>query len=575
MTTPATHTRGGPLFADLVVTDANVITVDKSLPRAQAFAVRDGRFIAVGANTDVEPFIGAGTTVISARGKTIVPGFNDAHLHPRTLYPWDHRLGMVDLRPESVAGMDALVAALKAKAAITPKGAWVMGNRYQDTKLGRSPTRHDLDRVSTEHPVWIGHSSGHIGVVNSYALRAAGITRDTPDPSAAAAGAAGGESDADYTTGASGTFGRDADGEPNGICYEAASKIVREGGPPLPQPTPEEEREGYRRCFAEFMANGITSVGDASTTPRTMRVYQDLAAAGMPLRINMMIRDAHFAELQRLNLRTGFGDHRLRIGPVKVFHGNSLSGRTCWLYEPYDMVNPATGLKDYHGIPPGRTQDELNAHFTAINRAGCQIAVHANGDREIDMVLEAIATALRDTPRADHRHRIEHASVANERILRRVRELGIVLALHSYIYEHGETMEAYGAWRWPWMHPNRKAIDLGIVVAGNSDYGVSAARPLLRIQSLVTRTSSAGKAFAPEQALGVDEALWTWTMGGAYASHEERIKGSITPGKLADFVILTADPRTVPPDTIKDIVVEQTFIDGVVAYDRSTAASRN
>ena len=194
---------------------------------------------------------------------------------------------------------------------------------------------------------------------------------------------------------------------------------------------------------------------------------------------------------------------------------------------------------------------------------------HSNGDREIDMVLDAIERALQKLPRIDHRHRIEHCSVANQRILERVKKLGVVLALHSYIYEHGDKMEEYGPSRWTMMHPNRSAIEMGIVVAGNSDSGVSAAHPMLRIQSMVTRMTAEGKVYGPEQKVSVDEAIWIWTMGSAYASFEEDIKGSIEVGKLADFVILSQDPNLVHPETIKEIVVEKTYVGGKLAYDHS------
>jgi predicted amidohydrolase YtcJ len=536
------------LYADLVFLNANVITVDHEQPEAEAFAVRQGVFIAVGTNEDVKPFVGESTTVIKAAGKTVLPGFIDAHLHPRPLFPWTHRLGSVDLRPGKVKSIDNLIAALRAKAEITPKGEWVRGKRYEDTKLGRSPTRFDLDQATTDHPVWIGHSSGHASVVNSYALNAAGITKETPDPPG-------------------GAFDRDEKGEPNGICREGAGGIVRQNGPPMPQASREEDMEGYRRCFQEFMRRGITSVGDASVSPPKIQIYQDLVETGMPVRINMMIRDTYLHELLDLHLRTGFGNEHLKIGPIKVFHGNSLSGRTCWLYEPYERVNPETGEMDYFGIPPARSQEELNRLISEVHNAGFQVAVHSNGDREIDMLLDAFEKVLRETPRENHRHRIEHCSVVNMSILERVRDLQVILALHSYIFEHGDKMEEYGERRWDMMHPNRSALDLGIVVAGNSDYGVSAADPLLRIQSLVTRTTAEGKTYGPAQKISVEEAIQIWTMGGAFASFDEKIKGSITEGKVADFVVLSEDPRETPSYSIKDILVEKTYIDGKLVFE--------
>ena len=537
------------LYADLVVVAANIITVDSANPRAQSLAVRGGKFVAVGSEAEVRALIGPDTRVIDAVGRTITPGFIDAHMHPSPTYPVTSRLGRVDASPANVGSIDDLAAALQEKAGITPAGEWVLGTRYQDTKLGRHPTRHDLDRASTTHPIRISHSSGHVSVVNSYALEMAGITRRTPDP-------------------AGGGFERDATGEPTGVVWENAIQLVNRAGPPLPEPTREEELEGLGLTYESFLSKGITSVVDAGGSSASLRRYQDAVAHGQPVRVTIMFRNGYLADLKELNLRTGFGDDHLRIGPIKMFHGNSLSGRTCWLYEPYDILNPQTGKKDYYGIPPARTQEQLDELVFEIHEAGFQVAVHSNGDREIDMVLGAIEKALARSPKPDHRHRIEHASVANLEILERAKKLGVVLALHSYVWEHGDKMEAYGEARWGMMHANRTALDLGIPVAGNSDYGVSAADPLLRIQSMVTRTSAEGKVYGAEQRLSAEEAIAVWTLGSAYSTFDEDVKGSIEVGKLADFVILSEDPTAAPVDRIKDIAVEMTFIDGALVYER-------
>lgn len=538
-----------PLSADLVLISANIITVEPSNPRAEALAVRDGKFVAVTSDLEIRAFVGPSTKVIDARGRTVVPGFIDAHMHPQPTYPVTSRLGRVDLSPNNVGTMQDVVAALRQKASITPAGEWVIGTRYQDTKLGRHPSRRDLDEASTTHPIFITHSSGHVSAVNSMALENAAIDAATPDPPG-------------------GGFERDSQGQPTGVVWENAIDPILQAGPPLPEATRGERTQGISRTFETFLSAGITSVVDAGSGPAAMRMYQDAAELGQPVRVSMMFAAPHLAALQALGLRTGFGDDHLRIGAIKNFHGNSLSGRTCWLYEPYEMVNPATGERDYYGIPPGRSQAELDAMILEIHEAGFQAAVHSNGDREIDMVLDAYERALGKAPRADHRHRIEHASIVNPTILERVKDLGVVLALHSYVYEHGDKMEAYGAARWKMMHANRSALDLGIPVAGNSDYSVSAANPLLRIQSMVTRASAEGKVYGAEQRISPEEAIGVWTRGGAYSTFDEKIKGSIQAGKLADFVVLSADPTSVPPATIKDIAVDMTFVDGEIEYAR-------
>ncbi|MHC4535628.1 MAG: amidohydrolase [Planctomycetota bacterium] len=536
--------------ADLVVVSANIITVDDRNPRAEAFAVKNGKFIVVGTKSQIKKLIGGETAVIDAKGKTITPGFIDAHLHPSPVYPVNSRLGKVDLRPTSVKTMDELINALREKAKKTPQGQWVFGSRYQDTKLGRHPTRWDLDKASPKHPISISHSSGHVRVVNSLALNNAKINKNTPDPPG-------------------GGFDRDEHGTPNGICREGAGGLTRRGNPAPPSATKEEKLEGYQLCFQNYLSKGITSIGDAGTNGSDMSFYQELNKRGIPVvRIYNMLGIRYLLRLKDLHLDRGFGNDWLRLGAIKFFHGNSLSGRTCWLYEPYDKINPKTGKKDYYGIQPGRSQEELDQIIYDIHRAGFQVACHSNGDREIDMVLDAIEKALRKLPRSNHRHRIEHCSVVNPQILNRVKKLGVVLALHSYVYEHGDKMEDYGPKRWPMMHPNRSALEMGIVVAGNSDSPVSAADPLLRIQSMVTRKTAEGKVYGPEQKVSVEDAIRIWTMGSAYASFEENIKGSIETGKLADFVILSRNPMQVAPDSIMDIEVEKTFVGGKLVFVR-------
>jgi predicted amidohydrolase YtcJ len=537
-------------YADLVVVNARVITVDRENHRAEAFAVKSDKFIAVGTNTQIKKLAGEDTSVLNARGKAVTPGFIDAHLHPGPVYPAHSRLGKVDLGPASIKTMDELINALRSKAKATPTGQWVFGSRYQDTKLGGHPTRLDLDEVSTEHPISISHSSGHVSVVNSLALKNAGITKDTPDPPG-------------------GGFDRDENGVPNGVCREGAGRLARGGSPIPPSATREEKLNGYRQCFKNYLSKGITSIGDAGTGGSDMPFYLELINAGAPVvRINKMLGSRYLSRLKDLHLAGRFGDEHLRLGAIKLFHGNSLSGRTCWLYEPYEVLNPKTGKKDYYGIQPGRSQEELDELIYDIHEAGFQVACHSNGDREIDMVLDAIEKALHRLPRKDHRHRIEHCSVVNPRILDRIKSLGVVLALHSYVYEHGDKMEDYGPKRWPMMHPNRSAVEMGIVVAGNSDSPVSTADPLLRIQSMVTRMTAEGKVYGPEQKVSVEAAIQIWTMGSAYASFEEDIKGSIEVGKLADFIVLSQDLTKVPLDEIKDIDIERTYVGGKLAFVR-------
>ena len=539
----ATTTARGAAPATLVVIADDMITLDPEQPSAEALAARGEEIIAVGTADEIRQLIGPDTVVIEATGRVVVPGFNDAHIHPSPLYdemsPW----GSINCRPAATPTLDALIERLRAKAAVTPPGQWVRGSRYEDTKLGGHPTRDDLDRVSTKHPVLIGHSSGHVAACNSFALEAAGIDADSPDPK-------------------SGRFDRDADGRPNGVLRESAVGIVKGAGPEQPVADPATWITALHKRFDEYLAAGITSIQHAGTSLATVERYRRAQAARRQVRIYAMLRSGEIGELEEIIATHGRGDDWLRLGGIKTFQGNSLSGQTCWLSKPY------ANRPDYFGIPPSRSLESLIDRVRSIHDAGLQACIHANGDREIAMVLDAYEAVLAQSPRPDHRHRIEHASVCPDNLMARIKELGIVLAPHSYIWEHGDKMEAYGSWRWDFMHPNGSALAAGVVIAGNSDSPVSAAEPLLRIQSMVTRTSAEGNVYGASQRISVTDAIRAWTLGSAYASHEDHRKGSLTPGKLADVVVLDADPRTVPPETIRRIHVDLTIVGGEVAYRR-------
>jgi len=537
---------------DTIWINGNIITISKMGDRAQAIGVRNKTIVAVGSNESVKKSVVKNASVVDLKGKTVVPGFNDAHLHPSPKYPFESIHSSIDLGPAYVKNTMELVDLLKRKATITPEGLPVRGFGYQDTKLGGHPTRRTLDQVSLNHPVIIRHSSGHISAVNSYVLKLAGINKNTPDPPG-------------------GSFDRDADGTPNGVCRESAlsdflkSGKLKETAPP----SEKEELDAYRKAFEEYVSNGITSITEAGSSFPKMEVYKKLQAQGLALRINLLISESHLAEVIQKKITSGYGNENLKISGIKVFHGNSLSGRTCWLNEPYDMINPETGKKDYYGIPPKRSQKELDSLFIKIHSNGLQIACHSNGDREIEMVLNSIEKIKKSNFRKNARHRIEHCSVTSDPILQRIRSDSVVIVLHSYIYEHGDKMIVYGPARWEWMFPNRKAMEMGIAVAQHSDAPISAAIPMIRIQSLTTRTSAEGIVIGADQKIDPEEAIKLWTYGGAYASFDETVKGSLEVGKLADMAVLADDPTKTDLFKIKDIKVIQTIIGGKVVFDRN------
>ena len=527
--------------------------MDATQPIAEAFWVRDGRVEAVGSAEDLIARAGGDARHLDLEGRTVIPGFNDAHLHPLLIPP-----GTVSLA--NATDIDQVVEALKAGGRAMPKAPWILGFEYDDTVIGRHLDRDDLDRVSRERPVLVWHASLHLMTVNSFALAAAGVDADTKDPE-------------------DGFFYRDEAGRPTGLLSErsALEFMFTER-----QPTPMIDDLGGALAGLEAFAKrahslGITSVTDAMVPPELAFAYWFFSPETAALRVNLMLDGEDLPAAKGLarasDLASWVGWHPfdnpwLRARSIKLFHGHSLSGRTTRLIEPY------ADRPDYFGEEPQRSQAELDAVIREIRESGFQAAVHANGDFEIEMVLNAIEAARGDIDKVDDepRHRIEHGSVASERILSRMKELAIVYAPHSYIFEKGLMIEPYGAGRWDWMFANATSFELGIPNAANSDFPVSGLNPMLRIQSLVTRRSRGGKVYGARQRISVEQALYAYTMGGAFASFEEDVKGSISAGKYADFVVLSDDPRSVPAERLSEVFVERTFVDGIERYRRSLVA---
>ncbi|TDW97224.1 amidohydrolase [Dinghuibacter silviterrae] len=533
-----------PQQADLILTNGNVITLRAKGDRAQAIAIKGATILAVGDTTAIKTFEGPGTKVIDLHGQTVVPGFNDVHQHPAPVYTWDKPYASLEL--DTVSSMRSLIGLLRRKAAVTPKGMIIRGVGYNEIKLGAQPIRDSLDLATTEHPVILSQASGHVSAVNSYLLRLNHIGKETKDPPG-------------------GALERFPDGEPDGIIKESARGLLTAKGAPVPEPTREEELDGYRLYFHRLLASGITSLGDCWTTPGKVKIYQTLVAEHFPLRFNCYIGvdfldDVLSGKIPRL--QTDF----LRIEGIKIFHGNSLSGKTCWLYEPYDTLDPATGKKDYFGIPPARSQKALDSLVLKIHRAGLQIACHSNGDREIDMVLAAFEYAQRRYPRVDVRHRIEHCSITNEEILDRLAADSVIPVFHSYANELGDQLRVYGAKRLSMMMPTQSAIDKGIPWAMHSDYPVSRYEPMYRLDGAVNRVAPSGVVLGANQRIGAEDAIYAYCAGGAYTTHEESKKGKIIPGQFADLVVLDADPTTVEPSAIRGIKVEMTLVGGQVVY---------
>ena len=540
LTTGCTPGSGGSVeqrHADLVVTGARILTMDRGNPRAEAFAVRGDRFVAVGTSDEIAGLIGPDTTVIDAGGTTVTPGFIDAHSHPSG--GGLSALRSVDCNTGSIEGIKS---ALAERARDTPPGEWVIGYMYDDTKLseGRALRRTDLDEAVPDHPVRVGHRGGHTSVYNSAAFRLAGITVETPDPFG-------------------GHFYRE-DGQLTGKVAERANALITRL---IPSDYTRADRQAGVKKIGEMMnAVGLTSVHQTGTGSADYRAYQDARAAGeLTFRGYLMPRGSAYEDLARSGIRTGFGDDWIKIGAVKFAADGSASERTMRMSTPY------VGRPDDYGILT-MTQEEVHEAVEAAHRGGWQIAIHANGDVTIDMVLNAYERMAAEYPRPDARHRIEHCTLVNPSLLERIRDTGTIPApFYTYVHYHGEKWAEYGSEKLEWMFAHRSFLDYGIPVAPASDYTPGPFEPLMAIQSMVTRKDFNGNIWGPSQKITVDEALTVCTINGANASFEESTKGSIEVGKLADFVMLAADPHDVDPDRIKEIQVLRTVVGGRTVFE--------
>ena len=532
---PAAQATSNP-GPDLVLVNGRVYTVDGAQPEAEAFAVKNDRFIAVGSNDDIRNLVAQGTRVIDAEGMTVTPGFIDAHCHPGGV----RELTGVNVNLRTIAEIQD---ALRRKAANTPPGYWVSGYMYDDTKLrdGRPVSRRDLDEAVPDHPAMVGHRGGHTGVYNSKAFELAGVTVETPDPPG-------------------GAFYREG-GELAGKVVERARRVFNSVGM-REEVTRETQQAGVKFISEQMTAAGLTSVHQTGGGATALTALQDAYAAGeMRFRMYFFPGGELYETLKATGVRTGFGDNRLQIGAVKYGADGSASERTMRMSTPY------VGRPDDYGILT-MSQEEIHEVVEDAHRHGFQIGIHANGDVTIDMVLNAYERVQREWPRPDPRHRIEHCSLVNPGLLERIKAAGAIpTPFYTYIHYHGNKWLEYGQDKMRWMFAHRSFLDYGIPVAPASDYMPGPYEPLMAIQSMVTRKDFEGRVWGPNQRIGVDEALTICTFNGAYASFEEGIKGSITAGKLADFVMLAQDPHTVDPDRIKEIPVVRTVVGGETMHE--------
>lgn len=519
--------------AETALINGNIITMNSSKPKAQAVAILDSKIVEVGTVAEVEPWVGEKTHVIDLKGKTAVPGLIDTHVH---IADFGHSLTWIDLR--GVRSIEEILRLLQERVRETPKGKWIIGRGWDQDRLKekRYPTRWDLDKVSPDNPVILRRVCGHILVANSKALETAGISKDT-------ATSLDEQIDRDPKT-----------GELTGVLKEAASDLAWNA---QPEPTEQELMQTCVSACQKAVEAGLTSVHWFVQSPAEIRVLQELREQKrLPLRVYLVV-PIEFLSQQSASLPSRFvNDDTLRLGGVKILTDGSLGARTAALKEPYNDEPSTKGILCY-------SEKQIEKIVMLAQNRDLQLCVHAIGDRAINTTLNAFEKTQKKTLGKEHRHRLEHASVLSKQLIKRLKKLGLLVSVQPHFVVSDFWVEArLGSARAKWTYPFKTLIESNIRLSGGSDCPVEPISPLLGIYALVARTSF------PEERVSVEEALRIYTVNGAYASFEERFKGSIEIGKLADLTVLSHDPSTIKPDKIKDVKVELTIVGGKIAYSR-------
>ncbi len=537
------------LKADTVLLNGKIVTVDAKNSIAEAVAIKGGRIVAVGPTREIRKLAGKATERINLRGRTVLPGIIDSHTHP-------HNAAMryleIDCRAKSIRRIKDIQRAVSKKARELGPDQWVRAGYYNDSKLAekRQITRKELDKAAPKNPVYIVSDTGHQAVVNSLALKLAGITKDTPNP-------AGGQID------------RDAKGELTGLLYETATKLLSDV---VPEYTVEQVKEGLRMLWDTYSSWGVTSTHDASGQMLGIRAYQQLLAEGVrKVRVSLMVSirpwrpggEDMLESMSSLGIQSGFGDEWLRVMSLKVMGDGSGAGGTAGVYKPQYRGPKGLGLMT-------TDRDEMEKIVMKAHEAGLRVSIHSIGDRGIDVALDCIEKAQRAMPVEDMRHRLEHNSCCTLKQLRRIKTLGVTPSSSiGYMYGIGDQYaENFGPERSRWLHPHKTMKRMGIIAGGNNDCPVTFYSPFVQMYTAVTRKTSTGQVVGKKEAIGVMDAIRVYTWNGAYLGKEEDIKGSIEQGKLADMVVLDRDILTIPEEEIKDIRVLMTIVDGKVVYKR-------
>ena len=564
--------------ATLAFVNGNVITIDDDFSLAQAVAVAGDKIIAVGPDDAVRPLVGRGTEVIDLHGKTLLPGINDAHIHA-ALYGVTRPPLLMDVSYPAVKSVRDIVEAVAERAKQSQPGEWIRGIGWDEGYLDecrddpkRYPGRQDIDAVSPENPVVLGHFTQHEVWVNSRALAIAGITAATPSPEG-------------------GVIVKDAGtGEPTGILREfpAQSLVMKH----VPAWTRDEKRRGIEGMMRDLNARGISSITEGALGPggdefqggllgaECIDIYQELLEhQALTLRVGWLYLFGEYGSctyddfkeiVPRLGFHGGFGNEYLRVAGIKIFADGTPMAGTAWMHDNY----PGT---DHRGslVIPGSSDDErrdaLNRMIRLAHDSGFQVAVHAIGGRAIEATIDGFIEAEKQNPKA-LRHYVLHTDFISDEYIGLAARYGIGASMQPILKWHfsDQVDRLLGVELSARQFPLRELLDAGVHVAGGSDAPVVEPDWLASVQAAVLRESKAsGTVRGPEHRIRVGEALRMYTMGGAWQDHMEKQKGSIEPGKLADFCVLDEDILSIEPRSIKDISNVMTVVGGKIVYDRS------
>ncbi|MFI2410246.1 amidohydrolase [Streptomyces sp. NPDC018947] len=540
---------------DAVFRNGRFTTLDPDRPAAGSVGVLAGRI--VGLDEELEGC--TADMIVDLGGAHAVPGFNDAHHHLSLV---GKGLRELDLSYAVTPSLDALYAAVAERAATLPEGAWVLGAGYDQNKIGAHPTAEALDKAARGRPVWLVHTSHHMGVASTEAFRRAGFGDLTAVPDLPG-----------------GHVVRDAAGRAEGLLQETAMHLVERALRPEPVA---EWTANIAAGARAALAVGLTSVTEPGigvtdgigNGPADLDAYLRVRERGeLGVRMTVMpyitaLHDcgvfepgAHWYGLD-LGLRTGFGDEWLRVGPTKLMSDGSLIGRSAAMCCDYHDTPGNSGLLQHD-------PERIRRYVVEAHRCGWQVATHAIGDAALDIVLDAYAEAQRLHPRADVRHRIEHAAVTSTEQVARIAALGLVpVPQGRFLSETGDgLLAALGPDRSRLAYRMRSFLDAGIELPGSSDAPVVAPDPLLSIHDMVNRRTASGLPIAPHEAVTVKEALRAYTVGSAHAVHEEHVKGTLSRGRLADFTVLSDDLLATAPERIAEVTVTATVVGGRIAHD--------